>query len=29
VILATVGIDNNPQTVIGLIKTNANGVLGK
>jgi hypothetical protein len=29
VILATVGIDNNPQTVIGLIKTNANGILGK
>jgi hypothetical protein len=29
VILATVGIDNNPQTVIGLIKTNKNGVLGR
>jgi hypothetical protein len=29
VMLITAGIDNNPQTVIGLMKTNKNGVLGK
>ena len=29
VMLTTIEIDNNPQTVIGLIKTNKNGVLGK
>ncbi|WP_339816260.1 hypothetical protein [uncultured Imperialibacter sp.] len=29
VMLTTIEIDNNPQTVIGLMKTNKNGVLGK
>ncbi|MEQ8685275.1 MAG: hypothetical protein RIE86_08280 [Imperialibacter sp.] len=29
VMLTTIEIDNNPQTVIGLIKTNSNGLLGK